>query len=142
MFEVEPRQKSRRHFLPMPTHRGTRSTSRRVSLSKRSSHVTLAKKRHPVLRCAVFKQKTPTQTAKIILEYKLCFSCLNDNHSFRKCSNSRKCTKDRWTSHNTLLRGAERICPNRPKPGEQCKSLNNSSESSNQKPREGNSSLN
>ena len=105
------------------------------------------KGRHPVSRCAVFKEKTPTQRAKIIAEHKLCFSCLNDEHSFRKCPKSRKCTKEGCTSsHNTLLYGAERIFPSRPKPVEQTQSLTNSSvptsEPSTQKPQDNNPSLN
>ena len=88
------------------------------------------KGRHPVWRCAVSIEKTPTQRAKIIAEHKLCFSCLNDEHNFRKCPNPRKCTKEGCTSsHKTLLHGAELIFPNGPKPAAQSQSMNNSSKS-------------
>ena len=75
---------------PKSSHRETQSPWRPVSLSKHSSHVSLVKGRHPVWRCAVFKEKTPMQRAKFFAEHKLCFSCLNDEHSFRKCSNPRR----------------------------------------------------
>ena len=43
-------------------------------------------------------------------ENKRCFSCFNGQHSFRKCPQPRKCTKDGCRStHNTLLHGAEKI---------------------------------
>ena len=111
---------------------------------KTFKHCIACKRHHPVWRCAVFKEKTPTQRAKIIAEHKLCFSCLNDKHSFRKCPNLRQCTKEGcFSCHNTLLHGAERIFPSRQKPFEQTQSLTNSSvptrEPSTQKPRDNNS---
>ena len=89
--------------------------------------------------CRLFKEKTLTQRAKIIAENKICFSFLNDEHSFRKCPNPRK--KER-SSNNTLLHGTERIFPSRPKPGKQSQSLNNSSESCHQKLHDSLASLN
>ena len=65
---------------------------------------------HPLWRCRVFLDKTPTDRAKIVAENKLCFSCLKGNHSFRQCPQPRKCNKDGCnSSHNTLLHGAERV---------------------------------
>ena len=67
---------------------------------------------HPLWRCSVFRQKTPTERTKLAAESKLCFSCLNDGHSFRQCPQPRKCTKEGCSSsHNTLLHGADRIFP-------------------------------
>ena len=63
----------------------------------------------------VFKEKTPTQRAKVVAEAKLCFSCLRDKHMFRQCKSPRKCRKDGCnSSHNTLLHGAERVFPAKP----------------------------
>ena len=67
---------------------------------------------HPLWRCSVFRQKTPTERTKLAAESKLCFSCLNDGHSFRQCPQPRKCTKEGCSSsHNTLLHGDDRIFP-------------------------------
>ena len=67
---------------------------------------------HPLWRCSVFRQKTPTERTRLAAESKLCFSCLNDGHSFRQCPQPRKCTKEGCSSsHNTLLHGADRIFP-------------------------------
>ena len=67
---------------------------------------------HPLWRCSVFRQKTPTERTKLAGESKLCFSCLNDGLSFRQCPQPRKCTKEGCSSsHNTLLHGADRIFP-------------------------------
>ena len=70
----------------------------------------VCKDNHPLWRCRVFLDKTPSDRAKIVAENKLCFSCLKGNHSFRQCPQPRKCNKDGCnSSHNTLLHGAERV---------------------------------
>ena len=81
------------------------------------------KEKHPLWRCPVFRNKTPTERAKLVADNKLCFSCFRANHSFRQCPQPRKCTKEGCeSSHNTFLHGAERIfpkkseTPNRKKP--------------------------
>ena len=67
---------------------------------------------HPLWRCIVFRRKTPTERTKLAAESKLCFSCLNEGHSFRQCPQPKKCTKDGCScSHNTLLHGSDRIFP-------------------------------
>ena len=70
----------------------------------------VCKDNHPLWRCRVFLDKTPTDRAKIVAENKLCFSCLKGNHSLRQCPQPRKCNKDGCnSSHNTPLHGAERV---------------------------------
>ena len=72
----------------------------------------LCKGSHALWNCAVFKEKNATQRAKYVAEQKLCFACLNGNHSFRQCSRAKKCPKPECDStHNVLLHGAERIFP-------------------------------
>ena len=62
--------------------------------------------------CLVFKEKTPTQRAKVVAEANLPFSCLRDEHMFRQCKIPRKCRKDGFSSsHNTLLHGAVMVFP-------------------------------
>ena len=57
-------------------------------------------------------EKNATQRAKHVAEQKLCFACLQSNHSFRNCSKARKCPKpDCESTHNVLLHGAEKIFP-------------------------------
>ena len=43
------------------------------------------KEKHPLWRCPVFRNKTPTERAKLVADNKLCFSCFRANHSFREC---------------------------------------------------------
>ena len=71
----------------------------------------VCKDNQPLWRCRVFLDKTPTDRAKTFAENKLCFSCLKGNHSFRQCTQPRKCNKDGCNSshNNTLLHGAERV---------------------------------
>ena len=79
----------------------------------------VCKDNHPLWRCRVFLDKTPTNRAKVVAENKLCFSCLKGNHFFRQCPQPRKCNKDGCnSSHNTLLHSAERVFQPRttPKP--------------------------
>ena len=46
-------------------------------------------------------------TSKHVAEQKLCFACLQSNHSFRNCSKARKCPKpDCESTHNVVLHGA------------------------------------
>ena len=67
---------------------------------------------HRICECRVFKEKSPTQRAKVVAEAKLCFSCLREKPMFRHSPNLRKCRKDgRNSSHNTLLDGAEKVYP-------------------------------
>ena len=59
-----------------------------------------------------FKDKNATHRAKYVAEQKLCFACLNGNHSFRQCSSAKKSPKPECDStHNVLLREAEKIFP-------------------------------
>ena len=68
--------------------------------------------KHAIWSCSVYEEKTPTQRAKFAAEQKLCFSCLQSDHTFWKCPKSRKCNKpDCNSTHNALLHGAEKIYP-------------------------------
>ena len=109
-----------------PASSGTRTkTSSKAfpSNSKTEQHPTNAKgdkdcvvckNSHPLWQCPGFREKTPTQRAKIVAENSLCFTCLGSNHTFRKCQKQRKCRKKGCKgSHNTLLHGAEWIFPPR-----------------------------
>ena len=61
------------------------------------------KEKHPLWRCPVFREKTPTQRANLIADNQLCFSCLNGQHYVRKGPKPRKCLKQGcWSTHNTL----------------------------------------
>ena len=62
--------------------------------------------------CANFKEKNATQRAKYVAEQKLCFACLNGNHSFRQCFRAKKCPNLECDStHNVLLHKTEKIFP-------------------------------
>ena len=70
------------------------------------------KQSHPLWRCPAFRRKTPTKRTKLAAESKLCFSCLNEGHAFRQCSQPRKCSNEGCSSsHKNLLHGSERIFP-------------------------------
>ena len=70
------------------------------------------KEKHLLWRCPVFRKKTPTESAKLVADNKLCFSCFRTNHSFRQCPQPRKCAKEGCeSSHNTFFHSAERIFP-------------------------------
>ena len=72
----------------------------------------LCKGQHALWICSVFKEKNATQRAKYVAEQKLCFSCLQGNHTFRKCQKAKKCPKqDCESTHNVLLHGAEKVFP-------------------------------
>ena len=74
----------------------------------------MCKGNHRIWECRVFKEKSPTRRAKVVVEAKLCFSCLREKHTFRQCPNPRKCRKDGCnSSHNTLHHGAERVYPSK-----------------------------
>ena len=95
----------------------TTSNNQQNSTSKPKSdrlpNCVACKGKHPLWRCPVFRKKTPTERAKLVAD-KLCFSCFNANHSFRQCTQPRKCTKEGCEStHNTFLHGADRIFPNK-----------------------------
>ena len=67
---------------------------------------------HRLWECRVFKEKTPTQRAKLVADNKLCFSCLRDKHTFRHCPQPKKCLAEGCiSSHNTLLHGADWVFP-------------------------------
>ena len=76
------------------------------------SRCIVCKGNHRLCECRVFKEKTPTQRAKLVADNKLCFSCLRDKHTFRQWPQTRKCGAEGCnSSHNTLLHGADRVFP-------------------------------
>ena len=90
----------------------TKGTQRPASTSATTSNprCIVCKGNHRIWECRVFKEKSPTQRARVVAEAKLCFSCLREKHLFRQCPNPRKCRKDGCnSSHNTLLHGTERV---------------------------------
>ena len=94
----------------------TKGTQRPASTSATPAtpRCIVCKGNHRIWECRVFKEKSPTQRAKVVAEAKLCFSCLREKHMFRQCPNPRKCRKDGCnSSHNTLLHGAERVYPSK-----------------------------
>ena len=97
----------------------TASTNQQSNSSKPKSDklpikCAACKEKRPLWKCPVFRKKTPTERAKLVVDNKLCFSCFNANHSFRQCPHPRKCSKDGCEStHNTFLHGADRIFPSK-----------------------------
>ena len=76
------------------------------------SRCIVCKGNHRLWECRVFKEETSTQRAKLVADKKLCFLCLRDKHTFRKCPQPRKCRAEGCnSSHNTLLHGADRVFP-------------------------------
>ena len=76
------------------------------------SRCIVCKGNHRLWECRVFKEKTPTQRAKLVADNNLCFSCLRDKHTFRQFPQPRKCRAEGCnSSHNTLLNGADRVFP-------------------------------
>ena len=72
--------------------------------------VLLVKKRHLLLCCPVFREKNPTQRTKLFAENRLCFSFLNEQHSFCKGPKPRNCSKQGCSiTENTLLHGSEKF---------------------------------
>ena len=101
-------------FSANTQHKSNLKPQQRSPLTSISSCI-VCKGSHRLWECRVFKEKTPTQRAKVVAEAKLCFSCLRDKHMFRQCPSPRKCRKDGCnSSHNTLLHGAERVFPAKP----------------------------
>ena len=101
-------------FAANTQHKSNLKPQQRSPLTPISSCI-VCKGSHRLWECRVFKEKTPTQRAKVVAEGKLCLSCLRDKHMFRQCPSSRKCRKDGYnSSHNTLLHGAERVFPAKP----------------------------
>ena len=86
------------------------SASAKAKSDKSPNTCVACKENHPLWRCPAFRAKTPTERVKLVADNKLCFSCFNQNHTFRQCPQPRKCTKDGCgSSHNTYLHGADRI---------------------------------
>ena len=101
-------------FAAYTHHKSNIKPQQRSPLTSISSCI-VCKGSHWLWECLVFKEKNPTQRAKVVAEAKLCFSCLRDNHMFRQCTSPRKCRKDDCnSSHNILLHGAERVFPAKP----------------------------
>merc|ERR1712117_931109 len=68
------------------------------------------KGKHPLWRCAAFKEKTPTQRAKVVADNNMCFSCINGKHPAKDCTKGLKCSHPGCgKTHNALLHGAERV---------------------------------
>ena len=101
-----------RTFADKSQSRGTQRPSS-TSATPQTPRCIVFKGNHCIWECRVFKEKSPTHRAKVVVEAKLCFSCLREKDMFRQCPNLRKCRKDGCnSSHNTLHR-AERIYPSK-----------------------------
>ena len=50
-----------------------------------NSNCLVCKIKRPLWKCAVFRQKTPTERAKAVVAQTLCFFCLQDQHFFKQC---------------------------------------------------------
>ena len=100
-----------RTFAANTLTKGTQGHSSTSALPP-TPRCTVCKGNHRIWECRVFKEKFPTQRAKVVAEAKLCFSCLREKHMFRQCPNPRKCGKDGCnSSHNTLQHRVERVYP-------------------------------
>ena len=91
-----------------------RDTKKQIPSSSTNTYswCIVCKGNHRLWECGVFKEKTPTQRAKLVADNKLCFSCLRDKHTFRQCPQPRKCRAEGCnSSHNSLLHGADRVFP-------------------------------
>ena len=117
---VKTKVASRTFAANAPT-KGTQRPTK--SATPPSLRCTVCKGNHHIWECRVFKDKSPTQRAKVVAEAKLCFSCLREKHIFRQCPNPRKCRKDGCnSSDNTLLHEAERVYPSKSPSTNNCKS--------------------
>ena len=86
------------------------SASAKVRNGKPPKTCAACKEKHPLCRCPAFRGKTPTERARIVADNKLCFSCFNQNHTFRQCPQPRTCTNDGCgSSHNTFSHRADRM---------------------------------
>ena len=98
-------------FASNPQQRETKKQMPSSSTNTYSCCI-VCKGNHRLWECRVFKEKTPTQRAKLVADNKLCFSCLRHKHTFRQCPQPRKCRAEGCNiSHNTLLHGADRVFP-------------------------------
>jgi len=70
----------------------------------------VCKGNHPLYRCVVFKAKTPTQRAKIVVNNGMCHRCINGRHSTKLCRIGITCSHPGCGKfHHVLLHGAERV---------------------------------
>ena len=94
------------------TSKADESNVGRSALPKPPVKCTARKLTHPLWRWPVFRGKTPTQTAKVVADNKLCFSSPNGQHSFRQCPRpSKRSAEGSSSSHNVFLHGAEKVFP-------------------------------
>jgi len=70
----------------------------------------VCKGNHPLYRCVVFKAKTPTQRAKVVVDNSMCSRCINGRHSTKLCRIGITCSHPGCGKfHHVLLHGAERV---------------------------------
>ena len=70
-------------FAANTQHKSNLKPQQRSPLTSISSCI-VCKGSHQLWECRVSKEKTPTQRARVVVEAKLCFSCLRDKHMFRQ----------------------------------------------------------
>ena len=72
----------------------------------------VCKGKHPLWKCASFKEKPVNLRAKLVAENRLCFKCISGKHPARECTKDIKCSHSECgKAHNSLLHGAERVFP-------------------------------
>lgn len=66
------------------------------------SNCPLCKKNHPIRKCAIFIDKTPTDRFQIAKTHHLCINCLGTGHSFALCPSKYKCQSCHKSHHSML----------------------------------------
>ncbi|XP_055715024.1 uncharacterized protein LOC129809241 [Phlebotomus papatasi] len=60
---------------------------------------------HPLYKCQIFTQKSPSDRLKVVKNSGLCWNCLSSSHETSNCTSTHTC-KQCHASHNTLLHAA------------------------------------
>ena len=104
---------SSRKFATNTQNKGThRSVS--TSAPPPTPRCIVCKRNHCIWEWRIIRERSSTQRANVVVEAKLCFSCLREKHMFKKCPNPRNCREDGCnSSHITLLHGAEKVYPSK-----------------------------
>lgn len=64
----------------------------------------LCKSNHPILRCRDFTGKSPNERFTIAKNLRLCFKCLEQDHSVSQCpSKGKRCNRCKTRPHHTML---------------------------------------
>ena len=94
-------------YLPQTKGKGLRANMTRANNKPKLKTCVCCRQIHPLYKCDTFKSKSSDERLTLVKKEKLCFNCLNTEHSVKDCKSRSSCfTTGCKRRHHTLIHDA------------------------------------